>query len=185
MRIRGDVLHEQRVEAFTNLFDLHWARVRHHIECIVEDDDEVSDLISEVFALAWKKLDPRRPIGLPWLLRVAENKLKDRDRRSLVRERAMEALRRAADPGDSDPLDALAVRQAIDKVLNGREQQMIALFYWDRLAAGEIAELIHCSQSAVFTTLSRARAKLEAELGRDRVRSAAERSTPDTTLSAV
>lgn len=50
------------------------------MECVLDDDDEVSDLVSEVFSLAWVKLDVLRPLGLIWLLRTADNKLKDRDR---------------------------------------------------------------------------------------------------------
>lgn len=157
---------DRRVIAFNHVFEENWARVRHHVECVIDDPDEVSDLVSEVFSLAWSKLNERKPLGLIWLLRVADNKLKDRERRTLTEIRVMEALRRGSKSQRSaDSLDAIAVRHAIDAVLTLREKRMIILFYWDRLAAGEIAELLRCSQSVVFTTLSRARAKLEAELG--------------------
>lgn len=156
------------------MFAANWARVQHHVECAVDDEEEAADLVSEVFALAWLKLDERKPLGLIWLLRTADNKLKDRERKTRAEDRALEALRRRPQgERPSDILDALAVRHAIAVVLTPREKRMIVLFYWDRLAAGEIAELLRCSQSAVFTTLSRARAKLERELGLDRLPEAA------------
>lgn len=137
---------------------------------MVDDPDEVSDLVSDVFTLAWSKLDERKPLGLIWLLRAADNKLKDRERRRRSEVRAMDALRHGVGGRrQSDVLDAIAVRHAIETALTPREKRMVVLFYWDRLAAGEIAELLRCSQSVVFTTLSRARVKLERELGLDRL----------------
>ena len=160
----------ERVAAFQRVFEQNWARVRHHIECVVDDPDEVSDLVSDVFTLAWSKLDERKPLGLIWLLRAADNKLKDRERRRRSEVRAMDALRHGVGGRrQSDVLDAIAVRHAIETALTPREKRMLVLFYWDRLAAGEIAELLRCSQSVVFTTLSRARVKLERELGLDRL----------------
>lgn len=154
-----------RAATFQGIFEQNWSRVRHHIECVIDDPDEVSDLVSDVFSLAWSKLDVRKPLGLIWLLRVADNKLKDLERRARTEVRAMDALRSGSGlQPDSDILDAIAVRHAIDVVLTARERQMVILFYWDRLAAGEIAELLRCSQPVVFTTLSRARAKLHVEL---------------------
>lgn len=159
-----------RAATFHQIFEQNWARVRHHVECVIDDPDEVSDLVSEVFALAWLKLDERKPLGLIWLLRVADNKLKDRERKTRSEARAMDALRQGAGGRrESDVLDAIAVRHAITIALTPLERRMVVLFYWDRLAAGEIAELLRCSQSAVFTTLSRARVKLERELGRERL----------------
>lgn len=168
MRTRGEVAHAERVGVFNEIFVAHWGAVRHHVECVLDDDDEVSDLVSEVFSLAWVKLDVLRPLGLIWLLRTADNKLKDRDRTLRVRAGAMEAVRRMAEGARAhDLLDSLAVRHAIDSALTPRERRFVIFFYWDRLAAGEIAELDRCSQASVFTTLSRARAKLIGELGRD------------------
>lgn len=168
MRTRGEVAHAERVGAFNEIFVAHWGSVRHHVECVLDDDDEVSDLVSEVFSLAWAKLDPLRPLGLIWLLRTADNKLKDRDRTLRARAGAVEGIRRMIEGSRAhDVLDSLAVRQAIDSVLTARERRFVIFFYWDRLAAGEIAEVDRCSPASVFTTLSRARAKLIGELGRD------------------
>lgn len=169
--VRKQARQAERAAVFNRVFAANWARVQHHVECVLEDvdEEEVADLVSEVFALAWLKLDERKPMGLLWLLHVADNKLKDRGRRTRAKDRALEALRRGpVGERPSDILDALAVRHAIAVVLTPREKRMIVLFYWDRLSAGEIAELLRCSQSVVFTTLSRARARLSRELGLER-----------------
>lgn len=153
---------------FSNIFRAYGENIRHHIACEVDDEDEVSDLVSEVFSLAWIKLDERAPLALGWLLRVADNKLRDRSRNLRARDRAIDAIQLFSRRRFQDLLDSLAVRQAIDLSLTPRERRIVNLFYWDRLSAGEIASLVGCSQAAVFTTLSRARSKLGAELSHDR-----------------
>lgn len=156
----------QRRLLFAALFDQHWATVRHHIECFVDDDDEADELVADVFGLAWEKLRPDRPMGLPWLLRTADNKLRDRDRRARSRDRAMEAMVRGVreQPAGLDDLDRVAVRDAVAG-LSDHERRVVVLTYWDELAAGEIAETLQCSQGSVWTTLSRARGKLRVSLG--------------------
>jgi RNA polymerase sigma factor (sigma-70 family) len=156
-------LRRQRV--FVELFEAHWARVRRHIECVVENDDEVDELVADVFRVGWEKLKPDSPMGLPWLLRTADNKLRDRERRSRSRDRALVALTRRASvrASEFDALDRLEVRDALSK-LSARERRVVMMTYWDELSAGEIAEVMGCSQGSVWTLLSRARAKLRSHL---------------------
>ncbi|GAA3661535.1 RNA polymerase sigma factor [Microbacterium marinilacus] len=151
--------------AFRDLFDQYLPRVRAHLECLVEEQDEVDELTAEVFVVAWRKLDPRRPMSLPWLLRTADNKLRDRTRSASSRARALDALSRGLQSPKQPlhPLEALALRQALAK-LTARERQVVVLTYWDELSAGEVAEALRCSQASVWTTLSRARAKLRKQL---------------------
>ncbi|WP_331908514.1 sigma-70 family RNA polymerase sigma factor [Microbacterium sp.] len=156
----------QKEAAFSALFEQFWARVKRHIEAFVDDGEEVDELVSDVFGVAWEKLKPDRPMELPWLLRTADNKVRDRDRRARSRSRAMEALVRGAavQPGSLDDLDKVAVRDAV-AALSGHERRVVILTYWDELSAGEIAETLRCSQGSVWTTLSRARRKLREQLG--------------------
>ncbi|WP_349427229.1 sigma-70 family RNA polymerase sigma factor [Microbacterium sp. LWS13-1.2] len=152
--------------AFAALFEHFWVRVRRHVEAFVDDGDEVDELVSDVFGLAWEKLKPDRPMGLPWLLRTADNKVRDRDRRARSRSRAIDALVQGAavQPGSLDDLDKVAVRDAVAS-LSGHERRVVILTYWDELSAGEIAETLRCSPGSVWTTLSRARGKLRDQLG--------------------
>lgn len=151
--------------AFSALFDEYEPRVRRHIECSVADDDDVDDLVADVFKLGWEKLNPDRPWGLTWLLRTAQNKLRDRDRRSGRGARAIEALQadKAHRPGALDPIERLAVSDAL-ATLTPHERQVVVLTYWDELSAGEIAEVLRLSRGSVWTTLSRAREKLRSTL---------------------
>lgn len=156
---------DARATVYRRLFEEHWWRVRHHIECFVDDTDEVDELTAEVFAVAWKKLDASRPFARSWFLRTANNKLRDRTRAARSRDRAMAALERGVeDPVEPmDPMEKLALRAAI-RSLSAREQQVVVLTYWDGLSAGEVAEVLRTSSAAVWTTLTRARTKLRRKL---------------------
>lgn len=166
MNGRSEARNGEREAVFKEIYDTLWAPVQRHVECVVEDDSEVAEIVSDVFLLAWRKLDVAKPLGLIWLIRAADNKLKDRERSRRARARAMDTVHAVyAAPSDDDMLDSLAVRQAVDTALTQRERRIVMLAYWDQLAAGEIAELLRCSQASVWKTLSRARKKLEMELG--------------------
>lgn len=166
MNGRSEARNGEREAVFREIYDTLWAPVQRHVECVVEDDSEVAEIVSDVFLLAWRKLDVAKPLGLIWLIRAADNKLKDRERSRRARARAMDTVHAVyAAPSDDDMLDNLAVRQAVATVLTQRERRIVMLAYWDQLAAGEIAELLRCSQASVWKTLSRARKKLEVELG--------------------
>lgn len=150
---------------YRRLFDEYWPRVRHHLECFIDDAEEVDELTAEVFLIAWRKLDPASPMGVRWFLRTADNKLRDRSRRARSRESAIDALTRGlSSPSEPlDPMEALALRRALAS-LNARERQVVVLTYWDELSAGEVAETLRTSPGAVWTTLTRARAKLRTQL---------------------
>ncbi|MBP3976924.1 RNA polymerase sigma factor [Microbacterium sp. BLY] len=150
---------------FRSLFDEYWPKVHRHLSCYLDNSEEVNEIAAEVFVVAWKKLDAGKPMSLRWFIRTADNKLRDVDRKAHSRSRAMEALSRglrsAADA--IHPLDALALQEAL-RSLSARERQVVVLTYWDELSAGEIADILRSSQPAVWTTLTRARAKLRAQL---------------------
>jgi RNA polymerase sigma-70 factor (ECF subfamily) len=150
---------------FRRLFDDYWPRVHRHLDCYIDDSDEVDEITAEIFTVAWRKLDAARPMPLTWFLRAANNKLRDRSRRVHSRDRALEALVRGLEnPSEElDPLEVLALRTALT-ALSARERQIVVLTYWDELSAGEVAEVLRTSQNAVWTTLTRARAKLRAQL---------------------
>lgn len=150
---------------FRGLFDEYWPLVRHHLSCFLENQEEVDEIAAEVFVVAWRKLRPDKPMGLRWFVRTADNKLRDVDRSARSRGRALDALSRGLQNATEKihPLEALALRQAM-KILNARERQVVVLTYWDDLNAGEVAEVLHCSPAAVWTTLTRARTKLRTQL---------------------
>ncbi|MCT1478372.1 RNA polymerase sigma factor [Microbacterium sp. p3-SID336] len=155
-----------RNEVFTRVFDEHWAAVRHHIEGVVGDDDEVTEIVSEVFLAVWSRLRPARPPGRVQLLRETDRRLRARPGRSMTRLTALDAVHvgLSGDPalpgivGRSEVLRALGV-------LTPTQRRIIMLTYWDGLAVGEIAELLRASESRVQKTLRLAEDRLRAALG--------------------
>lgn len=166
MSTRGEDREAQRSAAFTTLFDENWASVRHHVEGVVEDAAEVTEIVSEVFLVAWSRLIPSKPMNRIWLLRAADRVLSARSRRSTLRRTALEAVHQGVS-GEQDPPDLTTRAQVLRAlgVLTARERRIIMLTYWDGLAVGEIAELLRSPRLRVRKTLSRAQSKLHTQLG--------------------
>lgn len=161
MATRGAELQAHKIAVFNRLFDDYWAPIRRHVESVLEDEQDVSDLVADVFVVVWEKLKPAKPWGLPSLIRTADNKLKDFHRKAGTSAKTIAALQVRGIPGRKfDVLDAFSIRQALNTVLTPRERRIVVLAYWDQLSAGEIAEVLECSQSSAWTTLCRARSKL-------------------------
>lgn len=155
-----------RNEVFTRVFDEHWAVVRHHIEGVVGAEDEVTEIVSEVFLLAWTKLRPARPPSRVWLLRATDRRLRARSGRASTPYGALDAvhLGLSGEEGGPDQHSRLAVLRAL-AVLTPGQRRIIMLTYWDGLTVGEIAELLRASELRVRKTLGRAQDRLCAELG--------------------
>ncbi len=156
----------ERRAVYQDLFDAHWGAVRHHIECFVDDDEAVEEILAEVFLLAGKKLRIARPFGKVWLLRTADSLLKGR----LSRPRTSARLAVAMGEGtvssteEADLADVVAVRNAVDG-LAWRHRLMIVLRYWDDLSPVEISEYFGCSLAAGWKRLNRAREQVIVRLG--------------------
>ncbi|KRA24752.1 hypothetical protein ASD65_10210 [Microbacterium sp. Root61] len=152
--------------AFDALFDEHFITVVRYIERRVWDPSVAEDLAADAFRTGWEKLQHGASVDLPWLLVTAGNKVRDFNKRLGRRRRAEIALRRL----DEEPvaeisgLDRLAVREAVSK-LSTREREVVLLTYWEGLSADEISAVVGISSGAVWTSLSRSRAKLRSILG--------------------
>lgn len=146
-----------RDEAFTRVFDAHWAAIRHHIEGAVVDDVLVTEIVSEVFLQAWNRLNPRRPMGRVWLLRAAERAVTARVRHPETRSDAAAAVHAGIGGEQLTPAldEAGIVRRALS-VLPERERRIIVLTYWDGLTVGEIAVVSRTSANRVRKALHRA-----------------------------
>lgn len=166
MSTRGDDAETQRNEAFAAVFDSNWAAVRHHVEAVVEDDGEVTEIVSEVFLLAWSRLRPARPMNRVWLLRAADRMLRSRAGRPVALRRALEAVHQGMAGGDATADLTMRVRVLTALgALSRSERRIIMLTYWDGLDVGESAELLRRPRSRVRRTLNRAQERLRAELG--------------------
>lgn len=154
-----------RNEVFTRVFDEHWAAVRPHVEGVVADDDEVSEIISEVFLRAWSRLRPARPPGRVWLLRAADRRLRSRVPGRGAPHHALDAVHAGlSGEAATGPVSRHEAVRSL-AVLTPRQRRIIMLTYWDGLAVGEIAELLRVPPSRVRTTLNRAQTRPRTELG--------------------
>lgn len=146
-----------RDRVFSQIFDAHWAAVRHHVEGVTSDDGQVTEIVSEVFLAAWSRLKPRRPMGRVWLLRAADRAIRSRLPHRTTGNRTAAAVHEGVRGAGaaSDAADPAAVLRALS-VLGERERRIIMLTYWDGLSVGEIAELLRTSVGRVRKTLHRA-----------------------------
>ncbi|MCZ4300849.1 RNA polymerase sigma factor [Microbacterium oxydans] len=166
MNDRSEDPNPLRDEVFIRVFDEHWAAVRHHIEGVVADDQEVTEIVSEVFLSAWTRLRPARPPGRVWLLRVADRHLRARVGPKSMPHSALEAVHQGVfgEDEESGRQGRFEVIRALG-VLTQEQRRIIMLTYWDGLAVGEIAQLLRASEFRVRKRLSRAQDRLRAELG--------------------
>lgn len=153
-------------EEFTGLFRQTAPRV--HAYAIRQvGRDAADDLVSETYALAWRKSD-RIPIApLPWLLVVARN-LAHNHRRALRRSDHLwlDAVRDQwrASPPASPETQVLQRETALAALAacTDREREALLLTAWDGLAAADAAKVAGCTTRAFTVRLARARTRFEA-----------------------
>lgn len=128
----------------------------------------VDDVVSEVFAVAWRRRDVVPDDALPWLYATARNTIGTRRRGE---ERAAAAgLRLAALPPEvfDDPLDALEAHARLERalqVLSHDDRELLLLAAWEGLAPREIGEVLGITAGAASVRLHRARRRLAESLG--------------------
>jgi len=123
----------------------------------------VDDVVSEVFLVAWRRLDDVPADPRPWLFGVARNVLATHLRthgrwRALnVRiEQQPTLVREGADDVAADRAD---LRQAWELLSDG-DREVIALVAWDGLTTVEAARVLGCRPSTFSVRLTRARKRL-------------------------
>jgi RNA polymerase sigma-70 factor (ECF subfamily) len=148
------------------MFEAHFTRVVRYIEGQTGNHEASEDIASDVFKVAWQKLDPDSPFGLPWLIRTAMYKTRDHQRRAYRGAAVMTALSQLVHNDNSGlhQLDRIALYQAMSS-LSAKDLEIVRLTYWDGLSACEVAQLLRMREGAIWTRLHRARAQLRAALG--------------------
>lgn len=149
----------QRLEAlYREHADAVHAYARRRIDAASADDT-----VSEVFAIAWRRLDRVPDPARPWLLacarRVLANQRRGQRRAGALRSRLaagrMPAL--PVDEGDG------RLRRALNQ-LRPRDREVLLLVAWEELEPAEAAAALGCSQGTLAVRLHRARRRLEAAL---------------------
>ncbi len=131
---------------------------------------EVSDVVAEIFAVAWRRIDeiPPVPEDRLWLYGVAHRcalRARRTDwRRMRLQARLIDDARRGgpAAPETFD-LEPERVRNAIAG-LRPTDREVLMLVCWEQLSHAEAATVLGCSSNAIALRLRRAKQRLRHQL---------------------
>ena len=159
-------------EAFDALVEEHLGDVHRYLVYLTGDRALAEDLTADAFERAWRRrdrFDPRRASPRSWLLTIARSCALDHlraERRRGARERlaAQREPRRSAEDaaGLCDGYSA-ALEAGLER-LSAADREVIALRVLLELDAPEAARLLEITPTACTTRLSRALARLAAEV---------------------
>jgi RNA polymerase sigma-70 factor (ECF subfamily) len=147
-------------DRFTGMYDECRQRVWAYV--VSRAGRQVADeVVSETFAIAWRRLDDVPEPALPWLLGVARNVLRDNVRAEARRE-ALAAELRAWTEGDvaDQVTERIGVLRAL-ATLAEDDREILVLVAWHGLSPKEAARVIGCSSAAFRVRLHRARKRLK------------------------
>ncbi|WP_327588837.1 RNA polymerase sigma factor [Nonomuraea sp. NBC_00507] len=147
-------------DRFTGMYDECRQRVWAYV--VSRAGRQVADeVLSETFAIAWRRLDDVPEPALPWLLGVARNILRDNVRAEARRE-ALAAELRAWTEGDvaEQVTERIGVLRAL-AALPEDDREILLLVAWHGLSPKEAARVVGCSFAAFRVRLHRARKRLK------------------------
>ncbi|WP_346433595.1 RNA polymerase sigma factor [Nonomuraea composti] len=144
---------------FTGMYDECRQRVWAYV--VSRAGRQVADeVVSETFAIAWRRLDDVPEPALPWLLGVARNVLRDNVRAELRREAMAGELRAWVEGDVADQVtERMGVLRAL-AALHEDDREILVLVAWHGLRPKEAAKVIGCSSAAYRVRLHRARKRL-------------------------
>jgi len=160
---------EQRAR-FRRAFDAHFDALNRYCLRRIPVDD-VNDTVSEVFLVAWRKIDkmPDEPHSLPWLYQVARHEISNRWRSH----RRLGALRARVGglAVDSEPgPESIVVRNEqygdlIDALwrLRPQDREILMLRSHEECDYDQIAVALNCSPEAARKRFTRAVRRLRSE----------------------
>ena len=150
-----DLYQQGHREAVSQLLERHTRRVRDYVRMLVKDNDVADDLTQEVLIKVVKVLDEGRYTDkgrfLPWMLRIAHNRVLDYFRANKQVKTVTESSagfdilgsRNLAEPSIEDQLvseqQAEEVRALIE-LLPEEQREVVKMRYYDGLSFKEIAE---------------------------------------------
>jgi RNA polymerase sigma-70 factor (ECF subfamily) len=167
--VRAERREECREDMFEAFYVRHYPAIYAYVHRrLVGFGSEVSDVVADVFSVAWRRLDevPDAPEDRLWLYAVARRCVA-RARRSGWRRwrlhaRLSEDARAETTGGSEDPRVSL-VRDAMER-LRPVDREVLQLVMWEGLGHTEAAQVLGCSTNAVAIRLHKARKRLQAEL---------------------
>jgi len=129
------------------------------------DHATAADVLSDVFIVAWRRLDEVPADAVPWLLACARRALLNHERAARRRSKLVERLIATTPPAAfSVELKDQELAQALAR-LSERDREVLLLTGWEGLTAEQAARVLGCSPQAVWVRCHRARKRLAADLG--------------------
>ncbi|WP_243725855.1 RNA polymerase sigma factor [Actinomadura rubrisoli] len=149
-------------ERFTAMYDE--CRQRVWAYAVSRAGRQIADeVVSETFAVAWRRFGEVPDPALPWLLGVARNVLRDSRRAETRRESFATELRRWAARPTGDIAEEVAERFAVLRAmaeLPEDDREILILIAWQGLTPRDAARVVGCSAAALRVRLHRARRRL-------------------------
>jgi RNA polymerase sigma-70 factor (ECF subfamily) len=163
-RLMSHLSRDGRVARFESFYEKHYLEISGYVRRRVPDH-EASDVIGQVFFVAWRRFDrvPSGPEDRLWLFGVARRSVAN-NRRSALRRLRLQ-IRLAQQP----PREALLVedaesdfsqlRRTIDS-LRPADREVLLLVLWEDLSHAEAATVLNCSVNAFEIRYRRARKRV-------------------------
>lgn len=153
----------ERVGRLERLFADHGQAVRAYTLRRI-DPGTADDIVSEVFVVAFRRLEEIPEDPLPWLLATTRRVLANH-RRATGRREALAGHLTPLQPGvwrdDSDDVRGLMAGLAR---LNERDREILLLIAWEDLDPSSAAAALGCSRATFAVRLHRARRRLAAAM---------------------
>jgi RNA polymerase sigma-70 factor, ECF subfamily len=135
------------------------------------DPASAEETVSEVFAIAWRRLDEIPADALPWLLACARRVLANQRRASRRRRALLERMSAAGEPyeapgpGEGATVEDRSLARALMELSEG-DRELLLLLAWEQLEPERAAQALGCSRRTLAVRLYRARRRLAHALAR-------------------
>ena len=151
------------IERFTGLYDRYRNRV--YAYAVSRAGRQLADeVVSEVFLVAWRRLEQLPDDPLPWLLVTARNVIGSEFRAAARQESLAAELSSWGSAVAPDIADEVSERQTVLRalaVLPEADRELLTLSAWHGLSPRDAASVAGCSAATYFVRLHRARRRLE------------------------
>jgi RNA polymerase sigma factor (sigma-70 family) len=157
---------DERQERFRVLYERSYGPISSYLQRrLPRGDASGSDLVAEVFVVAWRRLDdiPAVPQDVAWLIGVARNIALHHFRRaqrsrSLLERLSIEESRLEVESVGASDIE-LRVRRLI-ATFSELDREIFRLIHWEELSHDEVAAVVGITSKAVERRIARCRARV-------------------------
>lgn len=158
--------------ALGEVFDFYYEKILKFIYRRTSSQETAEDITSEVFLGAIENIHNFKWKGegsfKNWIYRIANNKICDYFRKNYGRETIdIDEVGEIRDDIQKDPQETLILEEDAEEIrkimvlLSEKDQNIINLVFFEEMDVKEIAGILNCSNSSVYTQLHRALKKLK------------------------